>query len=389
MDKIDKMQALILSDVRPVAYHLLSTSGRRLRAAGNRFSNRWKSGAGRRLPASVLCLLALAGVISLMPACQRHKAGSRAVWAQVDGHPIYQDQVDKIYRSRIGSSGEASDQEEALSYKLNILNELINNQILMAHAAQSGITVSESDVDTQVAQLKSPYSKEQFEQKLKERGITEDDLRDQVRTSLTLNKLMNRDVNSRVSVSNADIEAYYQHNKSSFDVPETEYHLAQIEVTPGSGKEVHNLKNDDAKTPQMAQRKIQALYAQLRAGQDFAAVAQNYSEDPTTAPSGGDMGFVPESSLASNPALQRVVKSLKVGEISGIISSPSGYHIIKLLGIEHAGQYAVSDPKVQSKIRKTLMNEKEQLLKAAYIENLRDKAKVQNLLAEQIIQQTK
>jgi len=388
MDKISQMQTLILSDVRSVAYQLLTKDGRRSRRAGrNGLGSGFESPRRRGPRMPVLCLLGLAGVTLLMAGCQRHNAGSRAVWAQVDGHPIYRDQVDKIYRSRIGSSGEAGDQEEELSYKLNILNELINNQILLAHAAQSGITVSESDVDTQVSQLESPYSKEQFQQKLKERGITEDDLRDQVRTTLTLNKLINRDVNARVSVSDADIEAYYQHNKASFDVPETEYHLAQVEVTPGSDKEVHNLKNDDAKTPQMAQRKIQALYAQLRAGQDFAAVAQNYSEDPTTAPSGGDMGFVPESSLASNPALQRVVKSLKVGEISGIISAPSGYHIIKLLGIEHAGQYAVSDPKVQSRIRKTLMNEKEQLLKAAYIETLRDKAKVQNLLAEQIIQQ--
>ena len=151
---------------------------------------------------------------------------------------------------------------------------------------------------------------------------------------------------------------------------------------------MHNLKNDDAKTPQMAQRKIQALYAQLRSGQDFATVAQNYSEDAATSMSGGDMGFVPESSLAANPLLERVVKGLKPGEFSPIINTQqSGYHIIKLLGIEKAGQHPVTDPKVQAQIRKTLLNEKEQLLKAAYIENLRDNAKVKNLLAAQIVKQ--
>ena len=320
-----------------------------------------------------------------MPACKRKNAGAGAVWARVDGHPIFSSQVEKIYRSRAGSTGEAGDPEEALSYKLNILNELINNQILMAHAAQSGITVSESEIDTKMAQLKSPYSQEQFEQKLKDRGITEDDFHDEVRTILTVNKLINRDISSRVSVSDADISAYYQRNKASFDVPETEYHLAQIQVTPGSNKEVHNLKNDDAKTPQMAQRKVQALYAQLRSGQDFAIVAQNYSEDATTALSGGDMGFYPESSLAANPVLNRAVKGLKPGQISEIITTPSGYHIVKLLGIEKAGQHPITDPKVQGQIRKTLLNEKEQLLKAAYIETLRDNAKVENLLAQQIV----
>ncbi|HXH50314.1 MAG TPA: peptidylprolyl isomerase [Terriglobia bacterium] len=329
--------------------------------------------------------MAAAVAVLLMPACKPRPAGSGTVWAQVDGHPIFSSQVEKIYRSRVGSTGEAGDPEEALSYKLNILNELINNQILVAHAARSGITVSESEVDTKMGQLKSPYSQEQFEQKLKERGIGEDDLREEVRTTLTVNKLINRDINARVSVSDADISSFYQKNKASFDVPETEFHLAQVQVTPGSSNEVHNLKNDDAKTPEMAQRKIQALYAQLRSGQDFARVAQNYSEDPTTAMSGGDMGFVPESSLAANSDLNRVVKAMKPGQISGIITTPSGYHIIKLLGIEQAGQHPLTDPKVQSQIRKTLQNEKEQLLKAAYIETLRDNAKVKNLLAEQIV----
>ena len=311
-----------------------------------------------------------------------------AVWAEVDGHPIYREQVDRIYRARPHTNSDADDKEEEMTFKLNILNELINNQILMAHADHSGITVSESEIDTKVAQLKSPYSKQQFEQELKKRGMTESDFRDQVRTKLTLNKLINRDVNARVSVSDADIAAYYKRNKASFDVPETKYHLAQIEVTPGSNAEVHNLKNDDAKTPQMAQRKIRALYAQLRAGQDFAAVAQNYSEDPSTSLNGGDMGFVPESALATSPDIERVVKSLKVGQISGVITTRSGYHIIKLLGIENAGQLSLSDPKVQSRIRETLKNEKEQLLQAAYIETLRDKAKVRNLLAEQIVKQS-
>jgi peptidyl-prolyl cis-trans isomerase SurA len=382
MDNISKMQTLILSDVRRVAYRPFAW-GR----AACRNSSLLKGARGRRLAASAAVLLGIAAAVLLMPACKSKNTGPGAIWAQVDGHPIYSLQVEKIYHSRIATTGEAVDPEEALSYKLNILNELINNQILMAHAAHSGITVSESEIDTKMAQLKSPYSEQQFEQKLKERGITEDDLRDEVRTNLTVNKLINRDINARVSVSDADISAYYKKNKSSFDVPETEYHLAQIQVTPGSSNEVHNLKNDDAKTPQMAQRKVQALYAQLRSGQDFATVAQNYSEDPATSMSGGDMGFVPESSLVANPGLERVVKGLKIGQISGIIAIQSGYHIIKLLGIEKAGQLLLSDPKVQSQIRKTLQNEKEQLLKAAYIETLRDNAKVKNLLAEQIVKE--
>ncbi len=303
----------------------------------------------------------------------------------MDGQPIFRDQVLKVYRSRVRSSGEAADKEEALSFELNILNELINNQILLAHASQAGITVSEAEVDTKMSQIESPFSKQEFGQRLKERGMNESDLREEVRNSLMVNKLIDKDIVSRISVSDAEIAAYYQQNKASFNVPETEYHLAQIEVTPGPDSDVRNLKNDDAKTPAAAQRKIQALYAELRSGQDFATVAADYSEDPATASTGGDMGFIPASGLDANPALKRVVKSLKVGQISGIITTRSGYHIIKLLGIEQAGQGQLSDPRVQSSIRGTLINEKEQLLKAAYIETLRDQAKVKNFLAQQIV----
>ncbi len=332
-----------------------------------------------------LGLLAALGLVLLSAACRHAKPNSGSVWAEVDGKPILREQVLKVYHSRVSSSGEAADKEETLSFELNILNELINNQILLARASHSGITVSEAEVDTKVSQLKSPFSNEEFEKRLKQRNMDEGDLQKEVRNSLMVNKLINKDIVSRISVSDAEIAAYYQKNKASFNVPETEYHLAQIEVTPHPDGDVRNLKNDDAKTPAMAERKIRALFAQLQSGREFSTVAQEYSEDPTTASTGGDMGFLSASGLESNPSLERLVKSMKVGQISGIIRTKNAYHIIKLLGIEQAGQGQLSDPKVQSSIRKTLMNEKEQLLKAAYIESLRDDAKVKNYLAEQIV----
>jgi peptidyl-prolyl cis-trans isomerase SurA len=150
---------------------------------------------------------------------------------------------------------------------------------------------------------------------------------------------------------------------------------------------VRNLKNDDAKTPAAAERKIRALDARLRAGEDFATLAQEYSEDPRTAVGGGDMGFVPASALNGVPQLKQAVSALKVNQISGIISSRDGYHIVKLLGREERGQRLLSDPRVQNAIRQTLRNEKEQLLKAAYIEDLRNRAKVTNYFAEQIVEE--
>jgi len=320
-----------------------------------------------------------------MPGCRQRRASDRDTWAEVEGHAVYRDQVERIYRSRAAAGADASSPEEALSFKLNILNELINNQILIDHASRAGISASEAEVDTKVAQLQSPYSKEEFQNKLKDQGLEMEDLRQEVHRDIIITKLINKEIDSRISVSEAEIAGYYERNKANFKVPETEYHLAQIEVTPVADPEVRNLKNDDAKTVMAAERKIQALYARLRSGEDFTTVAQEYSEDPKTAAGGGDMGFVPVSALNANPQLKQVVMALKVNQFSEVLRDQGGYHIVKLLGREEGGQRTLSDVRVQNAIRQTLRNEKEQLLKAAYIEDLRNRAKVVNYLAERIV----
>jgi len=251
------------------------------------------------------------------------------------------------------------------------------------HASHSRITVSEAEIDAKVGELKSPYSPEEFQKKLQEQGLDNDALRKQIRESLILTKLINKDIIAHVNVTDADIAAYYEKNKANFNVTETTYHIAQIMVTPRPDAEVRNLKNDDAKTPTAAEHKVQALFEGLAHGEDFATVAQEYSEDPSTAAGGGDMGFIPESGL--NASLKQVVNSLKVGQVSPIIHSNIGYHIFKLLGVEEAGQHTLTDLRVQSAIRQTLRNEKEQLLKAAYIEMLRNRSKVINHFAEDVV----
>jgi peptidyl-prolyl cis-trans isomerase SurA len=321
--------------------------------------------------------------LAVAAACHRQKSSSREVWASVDGAPIYRDQVERYYRGRMAEGSTTPSPQEVLSLKLNILGELINNQILLAHAAHAQVTVSEAEVDTQVAKLKSPYSEEEFQKKLNEQGLTAVDFREQVRDGIIINKLINKEIASRIALTDSEIADYYEHNKASFDAPETEYHLAQIEVRPFAGPPAH--KDDAAKNLAASQRKVEALYSRLQRGDDFATVAQQYSEDAKTAPGGGDMGFIPASSLDTNPQLKRAITSLKVGEISGILRSQSGFHIVKLLGRADPGQMKLSNPQVESTIRRTLMSEKEELLKAAYIEQLRNRAKVVNYLAEQIV----
>jgi len=178
---------------------------------------------------------------------------------------------------------------------------------------------------------------------------------------------------------------FYNANRGSFNLPEPQVHMAQIVVTPMPDPNVHNLKNDKARNDEEAKRKIQALEARLKQGEDFAMIAQNYSEDPQTTPNGGDLGFVGESALDKvSPDLRKLVLSLQPGQTSPIIRMQSGYQILKLISKEPAGQRDLSDPRVQQSIRETLQTRKDQLLKTAYYESARNEAKIVNNMAKTI-----
>lgn len=328
-------------------------------------------------------LVALAIVLAFV-SCGR--VGDKDVWATVNGAPITRAQVEEAYRARQTMLPGPSKPEQALSFYLTILNQLIDRKLLLDRAAELQITVSDQEVHARLAAMRAAYPGDVFKQHVKAEGLTPAGLRKQVRDDLTIRKLAQKAILSQVTVSTDEIARYYEHNKADFDEKQTKYHLADILVTPVPDPEIRNLMHDDARNGPEALRKIKALYAQVLSGKDFAKIAADYSEDPRTAPDGGEMGFIPASSLASRPALIRTLNFLQPGQITGIIHDKTGYHIYKLLGRMNAGQRPLSDPGVEKSIRKTLTDEKQEALKAAYIETLRNHAHIVNYLAQQIIE---
>jgi peptidyl-prolyl cis-trans isomerase SurA len=160
--------------------------------------------------------------------------------------------------------------------------------------------------------------------------------------------------------------------------------------------QVRNLKNDKAQNEADARKKIQMILNRLDSGEDFATVAMNYSEDPESAGNGGDLGLTPLSALQSTDSATRdAVNKLKPGQYSAVITvmDPNskrlvGFRIVKLIAKEPAGQREINDPRVQQFIRDQLRDRREQLLKAAYFDVMRDQAKVENYFAEQILKNT-
>ena len=331
--------------------------------------------------------LGILAALSVAPACKKQAPPAPDAWAVVNGEGVKRDEVEKYYRSRVTRETQEPSQEEALSLKLNILDELINNEILLERAKKLGLEASDGEVEDKFTEFKSPYTEDEFQRQMKERGFTVDDLKRDLRRQLSIQKLINKEVVAKVTITDQDVTDFYNQNRSQFNVAEPQYRIAQIVVTPRKDPLLRNRKNDDATTEPEARRKCAALLERLAGGADFATLAMDYSEDPTTATTGGDLGYVPESALSqSDPALKKVVLALKPGQTSGVIALRDSYRILRLIAREAPGQRDLADPQVQQTIRDTLRNRKEQLLRAAYLATARDEARVTNYLARQVLE---
>ncbi len=324
--------------------------------------------------------------------CSSGKDGSD-VMAKVDGRKIFRADVDKYYVNQTAGSDQQPSGEQATSLRLSILNELIETEILMRRAEKLGLLATDEEVERKLTEIKSPYTQEQFDQRLKEKKITLDDFKRDLRRSLTREKVLNKEITSKINISDQDINNYYNEHKAEFNLIEPQYHLAHIFVSPLPNPQVRNLQNSKAQNDADAKKKIQMIMNRLDSGDDFASLAMNYSEDSDSAANGGDLGFQPESAFQrTDPATREMVMKLKPGQYSPIINvvdprtkQVMGYRIVKLVSKEPAGQRVLTDPRVQQAIREQLRDRREQLLKSAYYEVLRDQAKVENFFAQDVL----
>src|SRR5438477_4223332 len=252
-----------------------------------------KHSSGVKRAAAWLPLAAMA--IALATGCNKQAQHAPDVWAMVNGKEIKREEVDKYYRTRVNPEGQEPSQEESLSQKLNVLDELINNEILLERAKKLNLEASDGEVEDKFTEMKSPYTEEEFQRQVKERGLSVDDLKKGLKRQLSIEKLMNREVVAKISITDQDVTDFYAANRAQFNVAEPQYRIAQIVVTPRKEPEIRNRKNDDATTDAEAQRKVKMLVDRLNSGADFAQLANDYSEDMNSAATGGDVGYVPES----------------------------------------------------------------------------------------------
>jgi peptidyl-prolyl cis-trans isomerase SurA len=319
------------------------------------------------------------------PATPATPAASADAWAVVDGREIKGEDVDKAYR-RTRDTSQTLSEEEVLTAKLSLLNDLIVQDILLAKAAALKLEVPAGDLDTAYANAKKNVADDVFQKELTQRKLTPTDMREGLRRELLTQKVLDQEVASKITVSEREVTDFFAANRAQFNVAEESYHIAQIVVTPVRDAQLANGTGDDATTPEAALAKARMLMERLKAGASFRDLAIGYSEDPESAPRGGDLGFVPVSRLKqAPPALRNAVLGKAPGSVS--VASEGGAHtLVLVVAHEPAGQRDLSTPGMRERITETLRERKEQLLRLAYLTAIRSDAKVVNYMARKLVE---
>ena len=267
-----------------------------------------------------LTVLLAVPLLAVSLGCGTKMAGDD-VAATVDGRKITRADLEKYYENQTAGSPQQPSGEQATSLHLSILHQLVDFEILMRRAEKLGLLATDDEVERKLNEIKSPYTKEQFDARLKEKKLTLDDFKRDLRRQLTVDKVLNKEVTSKINVTDQDISNYYNAHKSEFNLVEPQYHLAQIFVTTAPNPQVHNLKNDKAQNEADARKKIQMIVNRLDSGDDFGTLAMEYSEDTETSGNGGDLGFTPESALKNtDPVTRDAVTKLKPGQYTTVIT---------------------------------------------------------------------
>jgi peptidyl-prolyl cis-trans isomerase C len=253
------------------------------------------------------------------------------------------------------------------SLKREALERLIDAELLWQAAQQKNLVAAPEQVRSAMERLRALVgSEEALKRRLDTAGFTEATYLDYLTRMLSSQIYVEREVTAAVSVSDEAVHDFYADNRDKFVRPEqvaARHILIRLDPAAGPDKRAQ------------ARQRIDEILAQARKGADFAALAKQHSEDATAA-SGGNLGRFPRGSMVK--AFEDAAFALEPGEISGVVESPFGYHIIRLESREPGGTVPEAD--VRGRIREYLLAVRRQKAAKDALEALRSKAKIEILV---------
>ena len=274
--------------------------------------------------------------------------------AKFDNMKVTQKEVDvyvDFLQNQNPDSVPPKDDPQYESLEKNIMDSIIVLKVLQKYGRENGFSVTKSEIDEEYSKIVENYpSQEDFEKDLADKKISEPFLREQISDQLLRDKIFSA-VTADITVSEEEINSYYEENDETlFQVPEQKkvsHILIKFEVPEGE------TLNDTIKNE--AKKQIEDIQQQLNDGADFAELAKQYSQDTLSAENGGEIGFISKGQTV--PEFEDAAFALSAGEISPIVETYYGYHLIKVLEEQEA--YIRSFDEVRETIETYLLNNKQ------------------------------
>jgi peptidyl-prolyl cis-trans isomerase C len=261
------------------------------------------------------------------------------------GGPVPADQRDRIYRG--------------------LLDQLIGYKLLQQETKARKVVIPDADVNARIADIQKQFPNEDaFKQALQQQNVTLDQLKSDARADMAVDKLIAEAIGSKLTVKAEDVQAFYQANQD---------HFKQGERVRASHILIQVPKDADAATKAQARAKAEDLLKQVKAGKDFAELAKANSQDPGSAPNGGDLGYFQQGEMVG--PFNDVAFTLKPGQVSDVVETPFGFHIIKVVDKQPGGVVPFEQAKAQ--IQQYLEQQTRQKETQAFVDGLRNKGKVE------------
>jgi peptidyl-prolyl cis-trans isomerase C len=289
------------------------------------------------------------------------------VAARVNGNVITRESVREVVEALAAAQDQPPNSKQTEKLARDALDSLIAFELLVEESQRRRVVVTDAEVDADLARSKARFpSADAYAKALTARGLTADGVRRETRKTLAVNHLLEQTAWRDVHVSPEAVRKFYEQNRAEFKRP-AEIRASHILIRAAS--------DAPAAEREKARHKAEALLAQIKKGADFAQLARTESQDPGTAPHGGDLGFFARGSM--EPTFEKAAFALKPGTVSAVVETPYGFHLIKVTDQRPAGYATLKE--VQADIVNLLRDEKKRSRQDQFVATLRKKAKVEIL----------
>lgn len=268
-----------------------------------------------------------------------------------------------------------------VSQKKTLLRDIIDKEIVRELVYQQGkkknLTVEPEVVNKEMEGLRSAYANvADFKKALKKREISEGDLEESMRIDIMARKLLDEEIRGKIQIRDADVKKYYEENKQQFFRP-VAYRVRHIFVAiyPPElvkNKSVEELRPQQEELKKTARARIEEALKEVQHGENFAELVKKYSHDAGSREVGGDLGFIYQGVF--DPVIDEAALKLNPGEVSGIVDTEYGHHILKMVETQPPGQAPFDE--VEEGIQKHLFMEASREKVQAYIDELRASAEI-------------